>query len=1021
MPPRMVTLEATPEHVFDSSPRPVDQVIAQMRNGDPGRVSRRLAMSVAAVQRGRNELCSIATLPLRLYRGLTAVDHPLFRQFDNDVPNVVHLSLTIEDLVFEGIAWWEITGVDFYGYPIMVRRIDPTTVTLRPPGTMAPLNPSEIEQQGKWVWIDRLDGRGPQPVLSTTMIRFDSPNPGVLTANARAIRRAIALDQVAAMYADNPALREYFTDNDDASVDQLSDTEVDEFLADYLSARRSSPVAWIPNAVKRADVSAPSPRDLTLVDLQRQVTLEIANGIGVDPEDLGVSTTSRTYFNSVDKKTDKINRTYAPFMTAITQRLGMPDVTMRGYTPAFDLTDYLKSSPGEQADYWSKLQEMGVVDAQWIAGQAGIAPEVTRRAQAAPAPAAPADAATSRSRLRVASAGAEPALTFSWHDFADAPAAPVVDQAARTITGLAVPYNAVADKYGLKYSFKPGSLEYSDPARMAHLKDHMTPVGFHRSVTDTAAGPMVELAVLDGPEGSPAKAERDQLLYDAEHGLYSGLSIGVDFDLDPESGDVQFDADTGVYNVLRATWRETSTTYMPAFDDARVTKVAASLTGGSPMDQCPHCGHRHAPGIACATFAARLAATPAPAPAAAPAGPGVVAVPNPDPATVPGWEAFQAFMAQQPTEPVPAPAVVSPHRQATAQVIEPSPYRFDRRGNLRAGSHDFSSDLFLGWKDGGDQAARDRAQSFVEQQFAENQVGNLAPLTPAQQFAITPANVVNLNYPQNHPEMYVDQLDYQYPMYAAMDKGTLDAVTPFVIPKFNSSSGLVADHVTGTEPTPGTFTATAQTITPSALSGKVEITREAFDQGGNPQMSGLIWRQMTRAWYEGLEAYAQAQLVAAAASIPDITITTALADSALDQALSDAMVPLQYIRGGDRYRKVFTQIDLYKAMVKAKDGNNRRLYPSIGAQNAIGTADPAYGWLDAHGKLWVPAWATAATGTVAASSWMFDPEVVCLWASAPKRIDIVWRVAWVDLGIWGYKAFGITDFTRTREIVYDPI
>jgi hypothetical protein len=297
----------------------------------------------------------------------------------------------------------------------------------------------------------------------------------------------------------------------------------------------------------------------------------------------------------------------------------------------------------------------------------------------------------------------------------------------------------------------------------------------------------------------------------------------------------------------------------------------------------------------------------------------------------------------------------------------------------------------------------------------------VAPLSAEQQFAITPANVTNLNYPQNRPDLYVDQLDYQYPMYAAMNKGTLDAVTPFVIPKFSSSSGLVADHVTGTEPTPGTFVATAQTITPSALSGKVEITREAFDQGGNPQMSGLIWRQMVRAWYEGLEAYAQAQLVAAAASIPDLTITTAAADATLDQALADAIVPLQYIRGGDRFRTVFTQIDLYKAMVKAKDTTGRRLYPSIGAQNAVGTADPRYAWVEAHGKLWVPAWATAATGSVAASSWMFDPEVVCLWASTPKQINLEWRVAWVDLGIWGYKAFGVTDFTRTREVVYDPI
>jgi hypothetical protein len=274
----------------------------------------------------------------------------------------------------------------------------------------------------------------------------------------------------------------------------------------------------------------------------------------------------------VDRKQDKVNRVYAPYMRAITDRLSMGDVTRRGYAPQFDLTDYLKSDPVTQAAYWKALKDMGVTDEKEIRGWAGLSGPPPKAAPA-PAPALPA-ASTARAGQRFDGDG--PAFCFHATDFAAPPAAPTVDQAARTITGLAVPYNAVADKFGLKYSFKPGSLEYSEPARMPHLMDHSTPVGFHRSVTDGPAGPVVALAVLDGPEGSPAKAQRDQLLYDAEHGLYSGLSVGVDFDMDPESGDVEYDAETGVYNVVRATWRETSTTYLPAFDDARVTTVAAS-------------------------------------------------------------------------------------------------------------------------------------------------------------------------------------------------------------------------------------------------------------------------------------------------------------------------------------------------------------------------------------------------------------------------------------------------------------
>lgn len=1032
-PGRPITLDLTPGRVFDSPARPVDQVLAAMRSADYGPVNRELALSVAAVQRGRNEICSIATLPLRLYQGLNVVDSPLFRQFDPNVPNVVHLAQTLEDLAFESIAWWQITGQDFTGYPICVRRVDPRTVTLRPPGdAKKSVTPGGLEraENEKWVWIDNGDGRGPQQFPAALMIRFDSPNPGVLSANGRTIRRAIAIDQVAEMYANNPQLREYFTDSGNADVDPMDDDEADTFISEYTAMRRITPVAWIPASVTRADVSSPSPRDLTLVDLQRQVTLEIANGIGVDPEDLGVSTTSRTYFNSVDKKQDKINRTYAPFMKALTDRLSMGDVTMRGYAAQFDLTDFLKSDPVTQASYWTAMQSLGVVDDEWIAGQAGISMDVVRRVRAAKKAATPPAAATAAPAAAATAAPAGrrfddsgPGYVFGGVDFAADTPPPAVDTTARTITGLAVPYNATTSKYGFKLQFAAGSLEYGQIDHLVHMQDHVTAVGFHRSVTDSAAGPVVELSVLGGPEGSPVKMARDQLLYDAQEGLYTGLSVGVDFSLDPDDGDVTYDADTDTYTVQRATWLETSSTYMPAFTDARVTKVAASMTGGTHVE-CQHCHKRHAPNIACATFAAQEAATPAAAPAALPA-----AAPQPDFSAL--LAAFTAASAAPAPAALPAgPSPVSAH-QGPAVVNEPLAYRYDRKGNLKRGTHDFSGDINMAYNpnyQGADsrEAADGRVKAWLEYAFGDTpgspkNVGRLDAPTAAQQFAITPANVTNLNYPQNHPEMYVDQLDYLYPMYNEWNKGTLDTVTPFVLPKFNASSGLVTDHVTGTEPTPGAFTATAQTITPSALSGKVEITREVFDQGGNPQASGLIWRQMVRGYYEGIEAAIQAFLVANAASIPDIALGVAVTDAAMDQALAAAISALQYVRGGDRYQKVFTQIDLYQKLIKAVDTTNRPLYPTFGAMNASGTAAESQSWLNVRGKTFVPAWATAATGTVAASSWMLDPEVVGIWLSTPQRLDITWRVAWVDLGIFGYKALAITDFTRTRELVYDPI
>jgi phage head maturation protease len=986
VPPIVVTSlgQDAPTQTFATSvPRPVDQLISDMLStGWGARVGRTEALSVAAVQRGRNELCAVATLPLRLYRGLDVIDSPLLRQINPNVPNVVTLAQTIEDLVFEGISWWRVLGQDFDGYPIVAEHVDIGRVSLQAPaGDQGHTNTTPAGQVAQGiVWLDG------HPVATSQMIRFDSPNPGLLRANARAIRRALLLDKLAATYADNPRPLDYFTDRMSSDVDPMAEDEIGPFLSEWNALRKRQATGWIPGNVERVDVSQPSPVDLQLVQLQQQVALEIANGIGVDPEDLGVGTTSRTYFNGVDRRQEKVNRTYAPFMRAITDRLSMGDVTRRGYDVRFDLSDYLKSDPATQVAYWRGLYDMDAMTSAEVRAAAGISGPAPRPKAVTAAP-APAPAASSS-----LPAGAQfddrPSLTFSAGEFGAAPA-PEVDTESRTITGLALPYGKVASKGGIRYRFKPGSVEYGDVSRVKHLQDHMTPVGSAVALTDGKDGLTAKLSVLSGPEGSATRLQRDQLLYDAENGLYDGLSVGVDFSLYPEDGDVVFNEEDQVFDVVRATLREVSSTPMPAFDDARVTKVAASLTGGSPVEPCAHCTQRHAPGIACATFAAQLRTVPAPATAEAPT------------VQLSADSVAALATALQPTGPTP----VNP-AHGTFTVTEPAPYVFDRLGELRRGTHDFSTDLFSGWRPGGggDEAARQRAETFVRETFA-----------------VTPTNVAALNVNVNRPDLYVDQLEYQYPLWSAVQKGTLTDITPFTVPKFSSSSGLVADHVTGTEPTPGAFSATSQTITPTAVSGKVEVTREAYDQGGNPQMSGLIFRQMTRAYYEALEAYAVAQFVASAASIADLTITTAAADSTLDQAITDALVPLQYLRGGDRFRTVFTQIDLYKAMVKAKDSSGRRLYPAVGPQNAVGTVVDGYTAIDAHGKRWLPAWALAATSVNAASSYMFDPDKVAGWATAPQQINLEWRVAWVDIGIWGYKAFAFLDFNGVREFVYDPV
>lgn len=973
-----------------SAPKPIDQLFAELagRYGD-GPVSRDQALSVPTVQRGRNLLCSVATLPLALYDPAGQLARsPLLQQIDPDVPNVVTLSQTIEDLIFEGIAWWKWLQFDAAGFPVAGRRVAPALVSIDPPEgrSPSPLPSGHDPREQAGVWIDGVW------TPAREVCRFDSPNPALLR-HPRAIRRALLLDQTAAMYANDPRPLDYFTPSD--GVDPVDDDEVVTILRKWRTARRTRSTGYVPAALKYNTVEQPTPADLQLVDLQRQAGLEVANLLGVDPEELGISTTSRTYANAVDRRRDRVNDVYAPIMRALTDRLSMGDVTRRGYVVAFNLDDYMKPNPTERWNVYKIGKELGVIDEQYIAAVERL-----------PKPATPAAGDGTRPALRVvkggdqvdgAAASERAAHVFELQTF-DGPVAHgfAVDAERRTVRGLVLPYGKTASKYGMKLRFARGALQYGELSRIKLLRDHdpRSAIGYATEVTETADGVTAAFKVARGAEG-------DAALQLAADGVLDGLSVGVDFDF---AADTEA-ADDGALEVQRADWRETSMTAVPAFDDARVTKVAASRNGDATM-HCDKCGNQHAPGVACPT-------TPPAAAPAAPTGP-TLATPqtgftlSADALAEIGRQVAAQLSAGTLLDQMGSTAVrqtVDPNparSTASTSVTEAAPYRFDAKGNLQRGTHDFSTDLFNGWQVG-DQAARDRAESFVREQFA-----------------VTPSNVSALNPNRQRPDMYVDQMEYEYPIWQAIDKGTLGDVTPFTFPKFNAATGLVADHTSGTEPTPGSFSATNQTVTPTPVSGKVEILRETWDQGGNPQVSGLIWNQMRRGWFEALEAYAVAQFVAAAASMTDITITTAAADSALDQAIGAAVAPLHFIRGGKRFRKVFTQVDLYTKLATAKDSTGRPLYPVLGPTNAAGTQTEDMGIIRARGLDWIPAWALAATSINASSSYMFDPDKVWGWASTPQRIDLQWRVAWVDVGLWGYKAFAISDYAGTREVVYDP-
>lgn len=368
---------------------PTDQLVNHFLS-KLGAIGRPQALSVPAVRRGRNMICAISTLPLQAVDESNRVrKRPLFQQLDSNTANVVVLAQTIEDLFFDAVAWWRVVGFDADGYPSRIRRYDVDAVSLQPPDDyQAGYLPSGLATEGV-VWMDG------HAVPFSEVIRFDSPNPGLLTDDPDVVRRAIALGQAAALYAATPRRRGYFRPVEGA--DPADDDDIVKILDDWQRASSDRVDGYVPAAMEYNAIQDSTPAELQLVQMQQQTVLDLACMLGLDPEDLGASTTSRTYQNATDRRKDRVNDALSPYMRAITDRLGMPDVTPEGERVRFSLDDYFQADPKTRAEVRQIYHGMGVTDAAEIREEEGKPP------RAITPPAAAADTAAVLAPRRVPS------------------------------------------------------------------------------------------------------------------------------------------------------------------------------------------------------------------------------------------------------------------------------------------------------------------------------------------------------------------------------------------------------------------------------------------------------------------------------------------------------------------------------------------------------------------------------------------------------------------------------------------
>lgn len=870
------------------------------------KIDRRRAMQVPAVSKATNLVSgSAGSLPLTYVApDRLRVTYSLFEQPEKDIPRSVTMSRLFEDLLLEGIAWWMVVERDSRGYPSFVRRLDPRSVSVNKNGQVYWTRDGNSAAAA--VWVEDRD-----------LIRFDSPRDGLLSEGARAIRALLDLEVAAAGFASGVPPLELLSAAD--GVDPVDPDNPDDngayvrsIIEAYQTAKKAgNGTVFLPAWLKR-EQNAFSPEQLQMADARQHAVLEIARVTGIDGEELGVSTTSRTYYNAQDREMHFLKYVIGPFLRAVEDRLSMGDVTPRGYSARFNTDDFLR------VDTLSRYQayEIGLRIGAVTHDEMREEEKLPKTLAPAPTPALTQNPEASMTEKDLVTFGAEEIETFSF-----APDEFKVDTEARMIEGLIVPFGAKPID-GRDITFNKGDLFWTDASRIKLNLNHdsNTAFGVAQEVAETDNGVLGRFKVAETAEG-------DKALALAASGVWDGLSLGAFRQWTAEG-------DPAGYLLSHV-----ALTPEPAFADARTTSVKATAETANHETKDE---------------------------------------------TMP--DITEAAVES-------APAVI-PAAPVMASVTEPSLYVFDGKHH----ENEFSTDLFNAVRFGSGEATQ-RINEFVAQTFATVDTGDVSAVNPA-------------GY---RPDLYVDYIEKNAPVYSALRAGSLADATPFNVPKFNSASGLVGDHTEGVEPTAGSFATESQTVVPSAVSGLMEITREVVDQGGNPQVSGLIWRQMNRAYGESLEAKAAALLNGA--SLPELSsaIDLSPASGTVGDAAEAALAGAVFIDGSGNWLDVLAHRDLYLALVNENASDGRKRFPSINPQNASGTVSSKYRSINVNGYDLVAAASLGAAGTNS-KSFVGDFAYAPFWASAPLRIDLAPTVAKVSFGLFGYVGGAILDTNRLRKI-----
>ena len=294
------------------------------------------SMTLPVIARGRDLICNtIAGMKLEMYRemwnGEEMEEVPMaprswLSRIDQSVPNQFIISYTVDDLIFEGRAFWLITErhADFY----------PKNFT-RLPAAMC----QTLDQQGEIFF-----GPSKQVVFNgvqldpNDLVQFISPMQSLNSTGARAVEIALRIEDSRLRASQTVLPQGYLRQT---GGEPLSSQELSDLAAQFNLARTSGNSTAALNEFLEYVPTTATPDKMLMIESADYSARDLGRILGVPSYLLSVSIGAYSYQSSQQSRIDLWTYACKALADCITETLSSDNVLPRGTYVCFDTDDFL--------------------------------------------------------------------------------------------------------------------------------------------------------------------------------------------------------------------------------------------------------------------------------------------------------------------------------------------------------------------------------------------------------------------------------------------------------------------------------------------------------------------------------------------------------------------------------------------------------------------------------------------------------------------------------------------------------